>query len=101
MKFAEWLKVKENLASHLPNMGQRAIPVNQNAPKRISLKDLAHQVDDPNWHHLYDFFAQQYAKYPDHPDVKNLGSMLHQSAQSKDMTPLQPYVAKYIHAQKI
>jgi hypothetical protein len=112
-KFTEWLDAKhEGFMDHLPNLGQKAIPINQTqqhvppsmqqqAPvKKVSLKDLSHEVDNADWHHLYDMFAQQYAKFPDDPQVKKLGMALYQSAQTKDMSSLQPFVAKHIHAQR-
>jgi len=130
-KFHEWLKERaqnEGFGNLLPNIGQRAIPINQTGPqaqpspgqaaagpagqgtppgqpptpgepKRISLSTFADQISDPNWLQLYEIFTRQFQKTPQDPEVGKLGMALYQSAQSGDMSGLQPFVAKHLHAQ--
>lgn len=105
--FTQWLetKVQEGLSGYLPNLGQRAIPINnpQVNPqqKQVSLSSLANQVQDASWHQLYDVFSNQYKKFPNNPQVTQLGQTLYQAAQNGNMSVLQPFIQKYLYAQKV
>lgn len=107
--FSEWM-ASEGLSDFLPNLGQRAIPINQpqTSPanqqpqgKKISLSTLAGQVQDMNWHSLYDVFERQYRRAPQDPAVGQLGMALYQSAQSGNFALLKPFVQKHLQAQRL
>ena len=104
--FYEWV-ASEGLADFLPNMGQRAIPMNPpqqssaSQPQKISLSSLADKVQDMNWHSLYDVFARQFRGAPNDPAVGQLGQALYQAATNNDMSILRPFVQKHLQAQQI
>ena len=105
--FNVWLKeknIQEGLSDFLPNLGQRAIPIQPkqtSQPKQVSLSSLADQISDPDWHQLYDVFSNQYQKFPNDPQVSQLGQALYQAAQTGNMSGLQPFKQKHLYAQRI
>lgn len=102
--FTEWKKIREGLSDFMPNMGQRAIPVNQGQPQQgqqVSLSTLASKVRNPDWHQLHDVFARQFQKMPNDTGTKQLGQALAQAAQTNNMMGLQPFKQKYLYAQKV
>lgn len=100
--FVEWIAAKnEGLADHLPNLGQRAIPIQRDQPQKVSLSTLADTVQDLDWHKLYDVFTKQYRMNPADPQVAQLGQSLYQAAQNGDMSSLQPFKQKHIYAQRV
>jgi hypothetical protein len=105
--FATWLKkknIQEGLSGFMPNLGQRAIPIQQGQQQSnqpVQLSTLANKVSDPSWHQLYDVFSNQYKKFPNDPKVGQLGQALYQSAQNGDMSALQPFVQQHLQAQRM
>lgn len=112
--FIEWLDANNLKEGIMPNMGQQAIPINQpqqqqaqqpqqiqQQPQQVSLSSLAHNVKDPNWHHLHDAFGQQFQKHPNDPQVLKLGQALYQAAQTGNMTGIQPFVQQHFNAQQM
>lgn len=71
------------------------------AAPQVSLSSLAGKVSDLNWHQVYDVFARQHSKVPNDPEVQKMGQALFQAAQSGNMNIIQPYIQKYVHAQRI
>ncbi len=100
--FNKWMEQKlqtENLGSFMPNMGQKAIPMNnpqsqQTQPQKVSLSTFASKVRDPNWIQLYDKFTQVFARQPNDPNVSSLGQALYQAATTNNFNGLQPFVQK-------
>ncbi len=99
--FTEWLN-NEGLGDYMPNMGQRATPINNpqsqqypQQPKQISLSSLGSNVKDLTWHKLYDVFSKQFQRMPNDPEVESLGQLLHQSATSGNYSILQDARRKY------
>lgn len=119
--FLEYAEAKGvDLSEMFPNLGQRAIPINggggspkpaaapgaapggaAGGPQKVSLSSLADRVSDPNWHQLYEVFTRLHGRHQGDPTVQQLGMALYKAAQSNDMNSLQPFVQKYLKAQKI
>jgi hypothetical protein len=109
--FNEWLSAKNEagLSGFMPNMGQRAIPINQGQPapaqqpqqKQISLSTIAPNVKDPNWIQLYEIFTRMFGRQPNDPAVQQLGQALQSSGTTGNMTALQPFVQKFLKAQSM
>lgn len=105
--FNEWLSAKNEagLGGFMPNLGQRAIPINQGQPaqqpqqKQVSLSTIAPRIKDPNWIQLYEIFERMFGRQPNDPAVQQLGQALLNSGQTGNMTALQPFVQKFLKAQ--
>lgn len=105
--FNEWLSAKNEagLSGFMPNLGQRAIPINQGqqqAPqqqKQVSLSTIAPNIKDPNWIQLYEIFERMFGRQPSDPKVQQLGQALHSSGTTGNMSALQPFVQQYLKAQ--
>lgn len=108
MKTFEQFVMQKNeagLSNFMPNMGQRAIPVNQGSPQagpqQVSLSQFAGRIKDPNWQSLYQNFTRQHQTHGTDPKVQQLGQALHQAATTGNMSMLQPFAQQQVHAQPV
>lgn len=123
--FREWLAAKNEagLSDFMPNMGQRAIPINQTGPQvapqapqqnvapgasdlqgvmtQLARIEGSRRVTDFNWLQLLEIFERQAGRHPNDPTVFQLGTALLQAGKTGNMKGLDPYIQKYLKAQRI